>query len=406
MEHLVALPVNGDAFLLRRSELSVLVDGGKSSALLVSELAKFNVQHLDIVVCTHADYDHSGGLVDLLNHPTITVGEFWLPGAWAESIPQLLTVPEMVVDELIKTLDEQGNSVQAADDPDEYEQLMHSYVSGKRNEYREQARNDDQNELHKLGVLEPWVPEWPLGDKTLEQAARTFQNGRSRVRYRKAKCKISKAVATFWLDLIDTAERIRKIAVQAIHHGVPVRWFDFGEFDRTGRATGGVAGTLIPLNAVELGNPPPPQAGLSFLVRLTPVNEECLVFLSPGEDWESPSIVFTGDSPLGNGVNYSKSWLQWPKYASPHVIATAPHHGSESNFLAYKHLGEEVFVHLWMRSGGTARHPGPTYRQLQHSFRICTHCPREKKPRQAAEVFFRQSPWCYQIRTNGHICTC
>lgn len=105
MEQFVALPVSGDAFLLRRSGKVILVDGGKSSVLLARELAKYDVRHLDIVVCTHADYDHAGGLVDLLDRSAITVGEFWLPGAWAESLPELLTSPATVVDELIRTLD-------------------------------------------------------------------------------------------------------------------------------------------------------------------------------------------------------------------------------------------------------------------------------------------------------------
>ncbi|WAH57250.1 MBL fold metallo-hydrolase [Pseudomonas silvicola] len=106
MDQLIALPVSGDAFLLRRANRLILVDGGRSSALLSKELTKYGVNHLDVVICTHADHDHAGGLVDLLDRSKITVGEFWLPGAWAESLPALLETPAIVVDDLIQTLDE------------------------------------------------------------------------------------------------------------------------------------------------------------------------------------------------------------------------------------------------------------------------------------------------------------
>lgn len=415
MEKLVALPVSGDAFLLRRSGRVILVDGGKSSVLLAGELAKYGVHHLDIVVCTHADYDHAGGLVDLLDRSAIEVGEFWLPGAWAESLPALLKTPAEVVDDLIKTLDEDGDNAQWEVDPDEFEQQMHLYASRRRNEHRDAeplVDRDDHNEsfrsTRKQGKIEQWAVELPLDENAEKLAARAFRSGRSRIRYRVAKRKVSKPVAAFWLGLIDTAERIRRIAVQAMHHGVPVRWFDFGEFAKTLQASGGDAGLLIPLNAVELTSPPPPPIGLSFLVRLTPVNEECLVFLSPGINkwWGEPSILFTGDSPLGNGNNYSESWVQWPEDASSCVIATAPHHGSESNFAAYGHLEREVNVLLWVRSGGTIKHPGSTYRMLDSASRMCTNCPHAKKPRQAAEIHFPMYRWRHHLRTNGHSCIC
>ncbi|QVX15834.1 MBL fold metallo-hydrolase [Pseudomonas congelans] len=105
MSRLIALPVDGDAFILQRAGYTILVDGGKRSALLASELAKFEVTHLDFIVCTHADEDHAGGLVDFLDRSGISVSEFWLPGAWLQSLPVLLTHPKKVVDELVGEAD-------------------------------------------------------------------------------------------------------------------------------------------------------------------------------------------------------------------------------------------------------------------------------------------------------------
>lgn len=427
MDQLVALPVSGDAFLLRRSGRVILVDGGRSSVLLSGELTKYGVDRLDVVICTHADHDHAGGLVDLLERSKIKVREFWLPGAWAESLPVLLKNPAVVVDDLIQTLDQEIHVAPFDADPEEFEERMHSYISGQRDAYRDAERLADRDNYKNAERLadgddyeKPFIPieeqrsvgpldaELPEDRPAEERAARAFRNGRGRIRYRVAKKKVSKTVASFWLGLIDTAERIHAIAVQAMRHGVKVRWFDFGEFARTDRSGGGDRGFLIPLNAVELATPPPPPVGLSFLVRLTPVNEECLVFLSPASKdyWLGPSILFTGDSPLGKGKNYSASWLRWPTEASRYVVATAPHHGSESNLAAYNHISNEVKVICWVRSGGNASHPGPTYRRIDPSLRICTNCPRTKKPRQAAEIHFSKRPIWFPMRTHGHRCSC
>ncbi|SAL68931.1 MBL fold metallo-hydrolase [Caballeronia humi] len=81
MNKLVALPVSGDSYLLQRCGQNVLVDGGYSSRALVAALSspRTELNHLHIVVCTHADKDHAGGFTDLLDNSSITVGEFWLP---------------------------------------------------------------------------------------------------------------------------------------------------------------------------------------------------------------------------------------------------------------------------------------------------------------------------------------
>ncbi|APQ11404.1 hypothetical protein BJP27_07770 [Pseudomonas oryzihabitans] len=415
MDQLVALPVSGDAFLLRRSGRVILVDGGRSSVLLSEELTKYGVDYLDIVVCTHADYDHAGGLVDLLDRSKIKVKEFWLPGAWTESLPVLLKDPAIVVDDLIQTLDKEMHATSFDGDLEEFEERMHSYISDYRGAFRNAERLTDFDYYkepsmpvdEKRGVG-PLDAELPVGRSAEEHIAKVFRNGRSRIRYRVAKKRISKTVASFWLGLIDTAERIHRIAKQAIRYDVKVRWFDFGEFARTNLSGGGDRDFLIPLNAVELANPPPPPVGLSFLARLTPVNEECLVFLSPvsKDYWLRPSILFTGDSPLGKGRNYDVSWLRWPTEASRYVVATAPHHGSESNLAAYHHLCAKVQVICWVRSGGNASHPGKTYRRIDPSLRICTNCPHTKKPRQAAEIHFSKYPIWFSMRMHGHRCSC
>jgi competence protein ComEC len=83
---LVALDVGqGDAILLRDGARSLLIDGGGWSQgdfggrVLLPALAAEGVRRLDAMVLTHADRDHCGGLLDLIDY--LEVGEVWMaPG--------------------------------------------------------------------------------------------------------------------------------------------------------------------------------------------------------------------------------------------------------------------------------------------------------------------------------------
>lgn len=66
----------GDAILIAGGEgRYVLVDGGREQPLLVERLREFGVRHLDLVVMTHGDADHAGGLEALPGR--IGIGEIW-----------------------------------------------------------------------------------------------------------------------------------------------------------------------------------------------------------------------------------------------------------------------------------------------------------------------------------------
>lgn len=76
---LVALDVGqGDAIaLLDPSGATVLVDGGRDPGVLDRALRRHGIRRVDVLVATHGDADHAGGLVDLIR--VGTVGELWIP---------------------------------------------------------------------------------------------------------------------------------------------------------------------------------------------------------------------------------------------------------------------------------------------------------------------------------------
>jgi len=77
-----ALPVNvGDAFLLRSSYGTTLVDGGqnrKHILTLLKQEAPIN-NHINLLVCTHYDADHVNGIRGVLESGDYTFDEIWLP---------------------------------------------------------------------------------------------------------------------------------------------------------------------------------------------------------------------------------------------------------------------------------------------------------------------------------------
>jgi len=68
----------GDAVLLRDpGGATVLVDGGRDPVRLVGALRRYGVRRIDLLVATHGDLDHVGGLAGIL--AAVPVGRLWYP---------------------------------------------------------------------------------------------------------------------------------------------------------------------------------------------------------------------------------------------------------------------------------------------------------------------------------------
>lgn len=408
---LLALPINGESFLLRRAGKNVIVDGGykrdKIAHVLKHQIR--DVQYLDVIICTHGDGDHVGGLPALLDDWVGRVGQLWLPGRWVNVVPQLARDPAEFFNQLICELDAELknpsekvlSAISVADDVE--------------------IRRDDQQDIASLAQTYDVEPpgerpegyDWPRDlEETLPEpewfailrqaegklasddiATRALKSARRRVKYRRKQLvsDLEIRIAHYWLDLIETAEAIRNLAIAAIRNRIPTRWFDFAGFEKTRQAAGGDRGFLLPINAVEQATSP---TILSLFMHLTQINRESLVFFAPPTK-ERLGVLFCGDSPLGDGPNFCHSFL--PKFPFQAlwlpIVATTPHHGSESNKAAYEHLNKWAHVAVFLRAGGSAKQPGPTFLSQHSCLRLCTKCPKARHAPMLSGVFASQLNW-------------
>ncbi|MGF6763356.1 ribonuclease BN (tRNA processing enzyme) [Paraburkholderia sp. GAS33] len=393
MKRITALPIKGEAYLLEYLGKRILVDGGYSGSALApalqKQLGESNV-HLDVVVCTHSDNDHAGGLADLLNHTGVTASEFWLPGSWQESVKDLIEETDLFYKELVEEIkDGEGIESLSAGENERIDRELARITS-------EVFVSDDGNSVKGRRMLELRPAK---SDRKTTSASRAKRSVR--------RADKSPGITQRAMELIETAERIRKIALSANDKGIPVRWFDYLAYSKDRIATGG-EDFLKPLNAKELKEPPT-LTGVAFrrFIALSRANRESLVFFSSGDD-AHVDIMFCGDSPLGDGLRYATSFLSGKRTDKP-LIVTAPHHGADSNAMAYGHIAGFGKVSFWIRAGGKPHHPQSAYRTIPSSLRTCTHCPHKDLPLRAVcitdkcEKFTDPQAW---LTVRSHDCLC
>lgn len=433
-----ALPVSGDAFLYEAGDFSVLVDGGKSSSRLAKLLRKHRprLTRLDVVICTHADLDHSGGLKSLLDHWQDPggrwkgrVGEFWLPGRWQSLARRSLTETNGMLDDFIADLDDLPEKDLGPDEDDDADDRLTQIIEawgrgaaqgdgtaevgarplapaqrdgtaavGSEGQQpllggadvigeTETAEGDDCWKPCSEALEEPkWLRE--LREKVEEvltadeKRRRQFALARRRIRYRMGAEHLSRRnrpspgiylfprMGQHILKLLDTLEAIHDIALSALAHHVPIRWFDYRSFEKTGIRRGGLPGVLVPMNCSQQTVPVAEPLGVLYMASLTVVNRESLVFYSPGGR-TSAGLMFCADSRLGSGWGQRVPFPPYRSMRHTYTVMTAPHHGSETNALAYLHAKQHYNPIAWVRSdnGGSV---GPTFKRQWA--RVCTGC--------------------------------
>jgi len=426
----IALPLtSGDAFLLRTDdeggrEWNILVDSGKKYGKNSRELADIlsqispRVDHIDIAVCTHQDADHANGFwffaedwYDLGR----TIGEYWLPGRWANAMPEILTDPaafsaslalgaeqasgilldqsfsEIAAESPLLLSSEKLNILGSVSEEDEKSAFNVAEVEGEPSDSFAASFGLDEGEFERLqsqiDETDDMIDPLDVAIDNPLPASIAFRN-QFRLKYFfpdfdeeeiQKLHQLDLETRTSYLEAMDVAKAIRKISLSAINHDIKVRWFDFGEFKKTGIPKGGKSGVLEPLCAVEVQPKPKTfqkMSNMAMLVslRLSKQNVESLVFYRPEND-AAPGVLFLGDTRLAYGVNRPEENFDISHDAPKRpIIVTAPHHGSNKNDRAYEVLdswlggAETIFI----RNGGQSNQKLDEYRNREK--RRCAQC--------------------------------
>ncbi|WP_345989301.1 hypothetical protein WCX18_02570 [Sulfurimonas sp. HSL1-2] len=344
MDKFISIGVNqGDAFYLERSGVKILVDGGRARTGFPIQFSRTIVtDELDVVVCTHADADHINGLLGYFESG-LKAKEVWLPGVWTSRLEDLIKNPLGFIIELSNDIAEIGafekNNLEDLTDVDFLEQKKHPNQTDKSSLDVDQLFQAMEEAAHRTELFDI-TNYYPFG---------FHYHFKSLTQYE------------LFIDAIDTAKKIKELAVLAYNAGAKIRWF---EFNKDKAAYGGEI-YLRPVNSQEIVRISPPLNALMYLY-VSKANRESLVFYST-DNYGTTSVLFSADSDFSFNQNI-------PNLSASSII-TAPHHGSEHNQKAYTRL--RTFIHdktIFVRSDGKYKtRPGITFKQLSCK-KICTLC--------------------------------
>jgi hypothetical protein len=371
-----AIPVNqGDAFLLqRRNGPTILVDGGRSQRTFPFQLRSFIDGGVDVAVCTHADADHVNGLIGLLESSIAPVREVWLPGQLSERLADIVDPSWDTIDELVQNI--------AESDADSLEFVTLP---------ERRPPSDGPTEGGEAVDLGSFVR------GMVSKRGYWWDIDRRYYLHRRHGIYMTAAKQNLWFDAIDTADRIRRLAMAAHHHGARLRWFDHDLFSSQGVPRGGES-FLRPLNSVEIQRKPAREKpSVLMALALTVSNRNSLVFAAPEQqDWSG--VVFSADSDLDCSGHI-------PAFQRKAII-TAPHHGSEANEKAYARAAKQMGSSLgwWIRSDGDfGSRPGATFKKQNPHQRRRTLCTGPSRaPKQP--VTFHDGPMGWATASPACVC--
>jgi hypothetical protein len=394
----MSIPVaQGDAFYLRLNDFSALIDGGRSQlGLPIAFQSTTNSDGVNVAVCTHNDADHANGILGFLR-AGLRCDEIWLPGRWLSALPDLLRPFNDVLTELADNIADTNSSpnmqeAEPIDRPIEMfaERSLRPSTEAPAAEEGPPVAEDgwpeaylnllelaDLWDVHEPFLWPHWHPYWHIPSYS-SHLDRKLADGQ-----------------LLW-SAIDAASRIRAIAIEAYHRGIPARWFEFD----TSSPSGG-SPNLIPVNARQITRARPRIGTLLAHLALSVSNRESLVFWSLPTKYH-PGVLFTADSDLAGA--------SLPAQLDG-AIVTAPHHGSDSNAHAYQAVtaaaqnGRSRVT--WVRSDGRFRsRPGIGYLGLA-SRRLCTLCrigATGWTRHQTVRLYSRGGRWIRH--RDSRLCTC
>jgi len=362
----------GDAFFFRRGRRTALIDGGRSTYGFPSQFSRVTGRRrVDIVVCTHNDADHAGGIIGFLESG-MGCKEVWLPASWTDRLRDILLSPTEFIEELFYNI---ANQKDTPDIPslESWGEKHYDRIIEKRHKGEVTVKEELYDILGEDDVCDREIKEivwnrlfWPLHPWVLNRVLA-----------------IEKQKIDMFIEALLQADRIRKIALAAYHSGAEIRWF---EVDNSSRFPVTKDDFLYPLNARKIVKIRQGRWSALEFLALTRVNRESLVLLSPATN-ENPGVLFTSDSDLSFAQD-----IPW----ADGMIITAPHHGAESNARAYKRFITETNNScdvIWVRSDCKSKsRPGNSFLNAPGR-RFCTVCRNSPHPKQDVRFIVRHGTW-------------
>ena len=238
-----ALAVNqGDAFYFERNGTNVLIDGGSSMDVLIKQLNKENIKRIDIIVVTHNDFDHSNGIIGLLEKKRKFLQpdtEIWLPcsfGSVIEKCPNSVSAYAQIIPEYKKQLD-----IPFSED---FKKDMLQITEGKsydRYDHYWEAIESSEKKQNNISF-----PHYSQEEKRpIEKITKKYCHNRNNEQNRKNLQLLSQIKF-----LLVKYNKIKKIIDLSKQRKIKIRYFEYTNTPN-GQTKGGKKDILEPVNSVE-----------------------------------------------------------------------------------------------------------------------------------------------------------
>jgi len=308
---------------LSSGNTSVLVDAGKG-LVGKTDIDKFllynlKVSHLDIIVVTHNDRDHSGGIRKVLNNDIIIKKEIYLPALWFDRVEDAIDKPTDFFRELLDDI----TSLKDKEVSYNYDECFVQDEDGGSFDKEVSFKNADQSH-----DKETFLNENVKLQKKVGRALHIYKCKSCRKRI-VGKKKMSNKKLNALNEALAALSEIIEIYSIALEKNLNIRWF---EYDKTNDLRGNLASinklismpVIRPVNSKYIQLPRMRKYRAYYYIHLNRLNRRSLVFVHEGDGGD---ILFCADSLLHFDLPYSVN-----------LLATTPHHGRKSNDIGLKKL--------------------------------------------------------------------
>lgn len=339
----------GDAFLLEKDGWKCLFDSGGSKRGLVTLLKNKRINHLNLAICSHNDFDHTNGFLGILDtNSKITVDEIWLPGLFGSIIQYV--VDNGIPREIFKPEDYHIDDI-------DIESLYDREISAI-------SYGEFEYNMH-------------IGLMRIEHMLHGGYRRRWGFHYR---------IDLHRESLLVKLEHIKEIAKKAYEAGCLIRWFE----PVNGCVANYIDYGFTALNSKETHQIKKLKGSKEFIYALTLTDENKYSLVFEYAEEGTPIVRFSADSDCT-----CQRVMPYPN----NIIITAPHHGSEANQNVYSQIrGNDI---IWLRSDRKSR-KRPCAAFKRQANRYCLAC-RNRNFKAELRFEYDENRWQH---ITGNSCTC